>query len=80
MHTNDLGQLSYLLSTASSFSKPASELSVGMHTIYFKVQDENSAAEWMLGYYMKIIQHRVAPVRRIVNIGAFDDASLSLSS
>jgi PKD repeat protein len=28
------------LSTASSFSKPASELSVGTHTIYFKVQDD----------------------------------------
>jgi parallel beta-helix repeat protein len=32
-----------LLSTASSFSKPASELSVGTHTIYFKVQDDDGA-------------------------------------
>jgi hypothetical protein len=31
------------LSTASSFSKPASELSVGTHVIYFKVQDDNGA-------------------------------------
>jgi PKD repeat protein len=31
------------LSTASSFSKPASELSVGVHTIYFKVQDNDGA-------------------------------------
>jgi PKD repeat protein len=33
-----------LLSTASSFSKPASELSVGTHTFYFKVQDDDG--EW----------------------------------
>jgi PKD repeat protein len=32
-----------LLSTASSFSKPASELSDGTHTIYFKVQDDDGA-------------------------------------
>ncbi|RCV64105.1 PKD repeat-containing protein [Methanophagales archaeon] len=31
------------LSTASSFGKPASELSVGTHTIYFKVQDDKGA-------------------------------------
>ncbi|RCV64106.1 PKD repeat-containing protein [Methanophagales archaeon] len=31
------------LSTTSSFSKPASELSVGTHTIYFKVQDDEGA-------------------------------------
>lgn len=29
-----------LLNTSSSFTKPASELSVGTHTIYFKVQDD----------------------------------------
>jgi hypothetical protein len=32
-----------LLSTALSFTKPASELSVGTHTISFKVQDDNGA-------------------------------------
>ena len=31
------------LSTSSSFTKPASELSVGTHTIYFKVQDDDGA-------------------------------------
>ena len=31
------------LSTSSSFSKPASELSVGTHTIYFEVQDDDGA-------------------------------------
>ena len=31
------------LSTSASFTKPASELSVGTHTIYFKVQDDDGA-------------------------------------
>jgi PKD repeat protein len=31
------------LSTASSFGKPATELSVGTHVIYFKVQDDKGA-------------------------------------
>jgi hypothetical protein len=31
------------LSTSSSFTKPASDLSVGRHTIYFKVQDDDGA-------------------------------------
>ena len=31
------------LSTSASFNKPASELSVGTHTIYFKVQDDDGA-------------------------------------
>jgi len=32
-----------LLSTFSSFIKPASDISVGTHTIYFKVQDDDGA-------------------------------------
>jgi PKD repeat protein len=32
-----------LLNTSSSFTKPASELSVGTHTIYFTVQDDDGA-------------------------------------
>jgi hypothetical protein len=31
------------LSTSAAFTKPASELSVGTHTIYFKVQDNDGA-------------------------------------
>jgi hypothetical protein len=31
------------LSTSTSFTKPASELSVGTHTLYFKVQDDDGA-------------------------------------
>ncbi|MGB2841129.1 MAG: hypothetical protein WBC40_01410, partial [Halobacteriota archaeon] len=31
------------LSTSASFTKPASDLSVGTHTIYFKVQDDDGA-------------------------------------
>jgi PKD repeat protein len=32
-----------LLNTSPSFTKPASELSVGIHTIYFSVQDDDGA-------------------------------------
>ena len=32
-----------LLNTSQSFTKPASELSIGVHTIYFKVRDDDGA-------------------------------------
>jgi hypothetical protein len=34
------------LSTSAAFTKPASELSVGTHTIYFKVHDDDDDGTW----------------------------------
>ncbi|HIC91618.1 MAG TPA: PKD domain-containing protein, partial [Syntrophaceae bacterium] len=44
------------LSTASSFSKPASELSAGTHTIYFRVQDDDGAWSTEAAEDLKIIE------------------------
>ena len=40
---NWTSSLDGLLNTSASFTKPAAELSVGTHTIYFKVQDDYGA-------------------------------------
>jgi parallel beta-helix repeat protein len=76
-----------LLNTSASFTKPASELSVGMHIIYFSVQDNEGAWSSAATENLTILTNQppiasftYSPVNPAVNETVIFNASSSLDS